>query len=115
MGTGEKKITAISNSNVFILPSYNEGLPISVLEAMSYGMPVISTRVGDIEDAVIEGENGFLINPGDVESLAERIVWMKDKQRWDRLSNGARSIAETRFDIMRFYERLSEVWKEAAK
>lgn len=55
-----------------VLPSYNEGLPIAVLEAISYGLPVIATAVGDMAAAVREGENGFLIKPGDVSALADK-------------------------------------------
>lgn len=59
----EKKISLFNWAEVFILPSYNEGLPISILEAMSYGMPIISTPVGGIPEVVTE-KNGILVNPG---------------------------------------------------
>ena len=53
-----------------VLPSYHEGLPMALLEAMAAGKVIISTRVGGIPDLVEHGENGFLLAPGDVEALA---------------------------------------------
>ncbi|BBH22979.1 glycosyl transferase [Paenibacillus baekrokdamisoli] len=70
---GEQKKKFLSNADVYILPSYAEGLPISILEAMAYGLPVISTNVGGIPEIVRKDENGFLIEPGDTRSLAEAV------------------------------------------
>ena len=61
--SGEKKLRLLNWADVYILPSFNEGLPISILEAMSYGCPVISTPVGGIPEVVTE--NGTLVTPGD--------------------------------------------------
>jgi glycosyltransferase involved in cell wall biosynthesis len=56
-------------TDICCLPSYNEGLPGSVLEGMSAGLPVVSTPVGGIAEAVLDGETGFLVEPGDVQAL----------------------------------------------
>lgn len=61
---------ALARATVYCLPSWNEGLPMSVLEAMSAGLPVISTPVGGIPEAVTEGVTGFLVQPGDTKGLA---------------------------------------------
>ncbi|NPD90894.1 glycosyltransferase family 4 protein [Xylanibacter muris] len=66
---GEKKVELLEWANCFILPSYNEGLPISILEAMSYGMPVVSTPVGGITEVVKNGENGVIVEPGNKEQI----------------------------------------------
>ncbi len=71
--SGEKKTSILEWANVFILPSYYEGLPISILEAMSYGMPVISTPVGGIPDVVKDGVNGILVEPGNKEMILKAI------------------------------------------
>lgn len=60
-------------SIMYVLPSYNEGMPMSILEAMSYGLPIISTDVGSIA-SVVTDENGFMIKPGDTEALANRLM-----------------------------------------
>lgn len=67
--TGELKTKLFLETDVYILPSYNEGLPISILEAMTYGLPVISTNVGGIPEIISHGINGCLNNPGDKEAI----------------------------------------------
>jgi glycosyltransferase involved in cell wall biosynthesis len=71
--SGEKKVELLNNANVFILPSYTEGLPISILEAMSYSLPVITTQVGGIPEVVKDGENGLLFTPSDKDALYKAI------------------------------------------
>jgi len=71
--TKEKKIDCLQKCDVYILPSYNEGLPISILEAMSYGKPVISTNVGGVPEIVIYNRNGILIEPGNLVQLENSI------------------------------------------
>lgn len=66
---GEKKIDLLKWANLFILPSFNEGLPISILEAMSYKMPVISSPVGGIPEVVKDGVNGAIVTPGNDEEI----------------------------------------------
>jgi glycosyltransferase involved in cell wall biosynthesis len=66
---GEEKDNLIKNCDVFILTSYNEGLPMSILEAMVYKKAIISTNVGGIPRIVKPGENGWLITPGNKEGL----------------------------------------------
>lgn len=64
---------ALARATVYCLPSWNEGLPMSVLEAMSAGLPVVSTPVGGIPEAVVEGETGLLVQPGDVQGLTNAL------------------------------------------
>ncbi len=66
---GEEKCRLFSMCNVFILPSYFEGLPISILEAMAYGLPIIATQVGAIPELVTTGKNGILITPGHIDEI----------------------------------------------
>lgn len=67
--SGKQKEKLLVESDIFILPSYYEGLPISILEAMSYKSPIISTDVGGISTIVKNDENGFLIKPGDKNAI----------------------------------------------
>ncbi len=71
--SGEKKIELLNKADTYILPSYNEGLPISVLEAMSYSLPIISTNVGGIPEILKDGVNGYIIEPGDKQAMKASI------------------------------------------
>ena len=67
----------LASADAFVLPSYAEGLPMSLLEAMAWGLPVITTAVGSIPEHVLDGAQGLLVQPGDVSELSgaiERIV-----------------------------------------
>lgn len=68
-----KKLELLSKVSTVVLPSYNEGLPMSILEGMATGKAIISTTVGAIPEVVKE-ENGILIQPGDVQALADALV-----------------------------------------
>ena len=72
-----EKIHYLNIADAFILPSYNEGLPISILEAMSYDLPVISTSVGGIPEVVINNYNGYLFQPEikiELKNIIENII-----------------------------------------
>lgn len=71
---GEHKTECLNWADVYILPSYNEGLPIAILEAMSYSHPVISTPVGGIPEVVHSGVNGLLVEPGNTTQIAQAIL-----------------------------------------
>lgn len=70
--------------DIFVLPSYNEGMPMTVLEAMAAGKPVIATRTGSIPDVVRHGETGLLYAPGDRESLAGSLLCLAGDQELAR-------------------------------
>ncbi len=67
--SGEGKTDIFNIADAYILPSYTEGVPISILEAESYGLPVLSTTVGGIPEIVIDGENGLLFEPGNKQQM----------------------------------------------
>lgn len=72
---GELKNECLNWEDVYILPSYNEGLPIAILEAMSYSHPVISTPVGGIPEVIVNKENGILVEPGNGQEIADAIKY----------------------------------------
>ena len=84
---GDKKIEMLNQADVFILPSRNEGLPISILEAMSYGCAIISTPVGGIPEVVTD--NGILVEPGNIEEIYEAMLRLTDRKLVKEM--GARS------------------------
>lgn len=73
---GEQKSDAYKNADIYILPSYIEGVPLSVLEAMSYKLPIIATNVGGIPDILKDGINGYMINPGKPNEIFDAIKRM---------------------------------------
>lgn len=86
-------------ADVFALPSYLEGLPISIIEAMALGIPTVSTNINAIPEAIKHLETGILIEPGDSDALKNAIQSLKDdeKLREDLAKNG-REYALEKFD-----------------
>lgn len=70
---GEQKRMFMSKSMINCLPSYNEGLPMTILETMAAGIPNISTNIASIPEVIKDGKNGYLITPGDVDSLVDKL------------------------------------------
>ena len=77
--SGDQKIELLNWADVYVLPSFNEGLPISILEAMSYKMPIISTPVGGIPE-VVDESNGIIVTPGKDEEIYSAIKHYVDKK-----------------------------------
>ena len=110
---GEKKEKLFRESQMLVLPSYNEGLPIAILEAISCGMPVVATNVGDISSAVIDGENGYLIEPGDVLAIKqaiEKIVW--GPEVFNKMVTASRQLAESGFSDEKYFSCINDLYKE---
>lgn len=76
----QSKIELLERSSIFALPSYNEGLPVSILEAMAAGLPVISTNIGGIPEQIDHKASGFIIKPGDTESLLNHIKFLLENE-----------------------------------
>jgi glycosyltransferase involved in cell wall biosynthesis len=91
-------ITLYQRADVFVLPSWAEGLPVAVLEAMASGLPVVASRVGGVPDLVEDGVSGFLIPPRDPSALAvalERLIVDPDSR--SRMGRAARAKVESSF------------------
>ena len=106
--SGKEKSQLFQTCQMLVLPSYNEGLPIAILEAASYGMPVVATDVGDISAAIRDGKNGYLINPGDVEGLAEKMIKILEcKDVYEKMSNESRRLIEEKFSESMYFEKIN--------
>ncbi|WP_223441949.1 glycosyltransferase family 4 protein [Pseudomonas sp. BF-R-19] len=90
--TGEQKEQLIHSSRFVILPSYGEGMPMSLLEAMSAGVPIIATNVGGIPSLITHGKSGFIFEPGDKEALKAIIFSIMDN-KIDEAQMGIESLA----------------------
>ncbi len=74
LGSREDVPRLLAAMDVFALTSHIEANPVSILEAMSVGRPIVATNVGSIHEAVIEGKTGFLVPPGDTDQFVERVL-----------------------------------------
>ena len=63
-------------SDIFVLPSLSEGLPVTILEALAAGLPIVTTNVRGLPEIVKNGENGFTVDPQNPTQLAERIMFL---------------------------------------
>ncbi|MHC1696853.1 MAG: glycosyltransferase family 4 protein [Geobacteraceae bacterium] len=100
LGETEDVRPFIASTGVYVLPSYREGTPRSVLEAMSMGRPIITTNVPGCRETVIDGENGFLVRERDSEGLArvmERFI--QEPQLIESMGKKSRAMAESKFDV----------------
>lgn len=105
----------LAGLDVFVLPSWIEGMPIVVLEAMAAGKPVVATRVGGTAELVVDGETGVLVQPRDPDALAAAI-WelLDDPERARRLGAAGRRRVEERFSEEAMTRRILEVYDELA-
>ena len=103
---------ALSGSGIFLLGSHFEGLPLSVLEAMSAGLPVVSTDVGGVSEAVVDGKTGLLVSPGDLEGFTasvERLI-SDSALRQEMGMAGYRRYVDC-FQVDRFREEMRAVYQ----
>jgi glycosyltransferase involved in cell wall biosynthesis len=99
------------NASLVVLPSYHEGLPNVLLEAMSCGVPVVATAIPGTTEAVVDGEVGILVPPHNPERLAEAIVrLLRDPQLRRELGNRGRKRAETLYDWEIVANRVEEIY-----
>lgn len=109
--SGEAKKQAFSEADIYILPSYNEGLPMSILEAMTYGLPIVTTHVGGIPDAVIDGVNGFLVPPGVPNILADRLRRLITNETLrERMGYASYHIVKERFELSKIINSLEKLY-----
>ena len=110
---GDEKDNLLRIADVFFLPSYNEGMPMSVLDAMGYGLPIVSTNVGGIPKIVHDGENGFCCEPGDIGRFADGIIRMlRDKELRKAASIASMEIVKKGYSLDVHLRALEAVYGE---
>lgn len=107
--SGDEKWNLLEKSHVFVLPTnyVNEGQPVSIIEAMAYGCPVISTCYRAIPDLVVDGKTGVLIKYGDVDLLTLRLFELvKDPERYQKMSRAALRRYQSNFTMQAHLDRI---------
>ena len=99
LGEPEDITEILATSDAFVLPSASEGTPLSVLEAMMAGLPIIATSVGGLPELVRHGSEGLLVPAGNIDALRDAMARMvSDPGFREALSRGSRQRATVRFD-----------------
>lgn len=110
---GAAKMTLLERADVFVLPSYAEGLPYALLESMAAGVPVIATRVGGIPELVADGSNGLLVEPQAPQAIAVAIRTLAcDREALARMSAASRATIAARYSIGRLAAEFGRVYAD---
>jgi glycosyltransferase involved in cell wall biosynthesis len=104
----------LDSLDLFILPSLQETFSIALIEAMAAGLPVVSTRCGGPEELVVEGENGYLIPPGNDEELAVKIMQLlADNDKARRFGESGRELAAKHFSLEKMITAYQAAYSES--
>jgi glycosyltransferase involved in cell wall biosynthesis len=103
-------------AGVFVLPSFIENLPLSIIEAFSHGVPVVATPVGSVPELVEDNRTGLLVAPGDSAALGEALTRLvRDPQLRESLATQGRQEYATHFELTGYVDRLIGIWADAAR
>ena len=102
----------LASADIFVLSSRSEGFPVSILEAMAAGLPVVATNVGGVAESVVDGETGLLVPPGDPDALAAALDrLLTDSALRLRLGTAGRERAHRYFDVADFWRAHVELYR----
>lgn len=109
----DRRATELARASIFVLPSYNEGLPMAMLEAMSAGKAIIVTPVGGIPETVTDNLNGLFVPPADDAALSGAIIkLLTDKTLRDTLGWNARQTIELAYSTDKALQKLATIYSE---
>lgn len=100
-------------ADVFVFPSFREGLSVSVMEAMASGLPIVCSRIRGNTDLVEDGVNGFLVDPGEPRSIAAAVLRLYDSGKQEEISQNNREKAES-YSLGAIVEEYRKVYLEAS-
>lgn len=113
-GLGHDRVREqMAAADVFCLPSFAEGLPVVLMEAMASGLPVVATRIAGVSELVEDGVEGVVVRPGRVDELEQALVRFAEDREFRRRAGAAgRSKVEREHDIRRIGEQLAGIHRE---
>ena len=113
--TSEEVYALFARASVYVSASLEEGFPNVFIEAMHFGLPIVSTDVGGCREMVQEGKTGFLVPPGDVDAMAERLRRLgEDHALRDAFSTAAREAAK-QYDLMTVVEQFIGLYRSLTR
>jgi glycosyltransferase involved in cell wall biosynthesis len=111
--SGAEKWQALAASDIFLLPSRYEGLPVALLEAMAAGCVPVASNIGSVREVVRDGVNGFLVEPGNTAQIVEKLrSLLSDEIDWENLRKNARTTIEEKFNFKDYIEKLERLYAE---
>lgn len=110
----KRKDQLLRQADVFFLPSYNEGMPMSILDAMGYALPIVSTNVGGIPKIVRNGFNGFVCAPGDIEALGDGLIFLlTNPEKMKEYGENSLLVVKDGYSIETHIDNLEKLYEEA--
>ena len=99
--------------DIVVLPSVTEGLPIVLLEALTYSKPIVATRVGGIPEVITDGKTGILVDPQNPSQLAEGIIRvLKNSEEANQLASKGRKLVEEHFNSENWNKKIEKIYQE---
>ena len=109
----DEKIKLYNSVDMLLLPSYNEGLPYVVIEALAAGLPIVTTDIGGIPEIVENGKNGYIIKPGDYRAMAKKIIILsKNKSLKYKISKENSQKAQRKYSLEAVMEKITDIYHE---
>jgi glycosyltransferase involved in cell wall biosynthesis len=102
-------------ADIFVLGSDYEGNPLSVIEAMAAGLPIVSTAVGGVPELLQNGKEGFIVQPGNADGLSEAMVTLLNDSNLRRMMGVAAAVrAKAKFDVSAMVRAYEQLYDEVA-
>ena len=113
LGYQEDVSPLFASFDAFVLPSVNEGTPVTAIEALAAGRPVVATRVGGVPDVVVDGETGLLVERGDPRALAGALdTLLRDPERRRAMGEAGHARRAAEFDLSVMVRRIEDLYVE---
>jgi glycosyltransferase involved in cell wall biosynthesis len=110
----QERVEIVRASDIALLPSYGEALPMALIEASACARPVVATDVGGVREVVSDGVSGTLIPPGEITAIADALIdLLQDPERRARMGHSGRVLIQERFDMYNWVRRLADIYADA--
>jgi glycosyltransferase involved in cell wall biosynthesis len=109
-----ERVDIVRASDIALLPSYGEALPMALIEASACARPVIATDVGGVREVVSDGVSGILVPPGEIPAIADALIGLlEDPQLGAPMGKAGRTLVQDRFDMHGWARRLADIYVES--